>query len=76
MKNELIYIPVKEALYSQELGYYCSFGIEVIEQGLPRLKVTDISTDGDFVAELAQRCTVGQLDPIHLYDVIEDSLGI
>ena len=76
MKNELIYIPVKETLYSQELGHYCSFGIEVIEQGSLRLKVADISTDGDFVAELVQRCSVGQLDPIHLYDVIEDSLGI
>lgn len=76
MKHDFIYIPVKESLCSQELGRCFSFGIEVQEQGLPCLKVADISTDESFVAKLARRCTSGQLDPIHLFDVIEDSLGI
>ena len=76
MKHNSIYIPVKESLYSQELGRYFSFGIEVQEQGPQRLKVSDISTNESFVAELARRCTSGQLDPIHLYDVVEDSLEI
>ena len=76
MKRDFIYIPVKESLFSQELGSYCSFGMEVIENGVLHSKISDVSTDENFVAALARKCTAGELDPVHLPDVIEDSLGI
>lgn len=37
--------------------------------------IPDISCDKDFVEELAQRCTTGQLDPMHLLDVVLDALS-
>lgn len=75
MKSDFSYIPVKEDLFSRELGHYISFGIEALEHGSLCRRISDISTDEDFVAALARKCTSGQLDPIHLLDVIEDSLG-
>jgi len=75
MKRDFIYIPVKESLFSRELGSYCSFGMEVMENGALHSQISDVSTDENFVAELANHCTEGQLDPVHLPDVMEDSLG-
>lgn len=74
-KHDLIYIPVKDSLFSQEFGHYFSFGIEVFEHDSLCMKVSDISTDVSFVTTLARQCTCGKLDPVHLYNVIEDSLG-
>ena len=37
-------------------------------------KVSDVSTDPVFVENLAARCTAGQLEPVHLMDIIEDAL--
>ena len=75
MKANFVYLPIKEILFTQELGQYCTYGIEVLERGVLHSKISDISTDKNFVADLARRCTLGQLDPIHLLDVIEDLLG-
>lgn len=36
---------------------------------------SDVPTDEAFAAQLAQRCTTAQLDPVHLKDVALDSIG-
>ena len=36
--------------------------------------IPDISCSRDFVEALAKRCTEGQLNPIHLLDVVLDAL--
>ena len=36
--------------------------------------VEDVSPNSQFVAELAEKCTKGQLSSLHLLDVIMDSL--
>ena len=72
------YIPVSEELSSPILGQYHSFGIaaqkEVAGHWQTCCQVPDISTDPIFVENLAARCTAGQLEPVHLLDVIEDAL--
>ena len=72
------YIPVSEELSSPLLGQYHSFGIaaqkEVAGHWQTCCQVADISTDPIFVENLAARCTAGQLEPVHLLDVIEDAL--
>lgn len=72
------YIPVSEELSSPILGQYHSFGIaaqkEVAGHWQTCCRVSDISTDPIFVENLAARCTAGQLEPVHLLDVIEDAL--
>lgn len=73
------YLPVEERLYSPYLGRYRSFGIAAFKVcGEQREQVaftSDVSTDEAFAAQLAQRCTVAQLNPVHLKDVVLDSIG-
>ena len=73
--HNFAYIPVEEELFSQELGNYRSCGMEVFENGSLHYKVSDISADENLMRVLARRCTDGLLDPIRLFDVIEDRLG-
>ena len=72
------YISVSEELSSPILGQYHSFGIaaqeEVAGHWRQICQVSDVSTDPIFVENLAARCTAGQLEPVHLLDVIEDAL--
>lgn len=69
----LQYIPVREELCTPELGTYVSYGIRaVLASGEEAASVSDISTDLAFVQRLAALCTLGQLSPIHLRDVVED----
>lgn len=69
------YFPFPESLQSDEFGAYISFGIKVFDSsGREIASVSDVSVNKEFVADLCRRCTLYQLYPIHLYDVIEDHL--
>lgn len=72
------YVPFEESLFSLSIGIYRSFGIAILQfvnHGWKQIdSISDVSTDYDFVATLAQRCTRGQLYPVHLIDVIQDSI--
>lgn len=69
------YIPFKEILHSDEFGNYISFGIKVINNCENELlSVSDVTPDEQLAVSLCNECTQGQLDPIHLYDVIDDIL--
>ena len=72
------YALISEKLFSSELGRYRSFGIRAFQKtecGWREVAfVSDVSTDRAAVEQLARRCTDGQLDPIHLLDVVEDAL--
>lgn len=69
------YIPFKEELHSDELGFYTSFGINIIDSSNNLIaSISDISINESFVSALCDRYTLYQLDPIHFFDVIEDSL--
>jgi len=37
--------------------------------------IKDISGDKKFVTDLAQNCSLGQLDPIHMLDVVLDAIS-
>mgnify|MGYP003363718656 CR=1 FL=1 len=67
---------VRQEFDSPELGRYTSYGIAAVTMPaqIQLAFVADVSTSKDFVAELADRCTKGQLDPTQLMDVILDSL--
>lgn len=70
------YVPFEESLQSDELGSYISFGIKAVDSSNRiTTSVSDVSTDEAFVADLCNRCTLQQLNPIHLLDVIEDNIG-
>lgn len=68
------YVPVKELLYSDELGSYTAFGIRVLDHSNKTIAlVSDISTDHLFVSDLCDRFTLHQLSFIHLFDALDDS---
>ncbi|MBR6656826.1 MAG: hypothetical protein IKL18_01480 [Oscillospiraceae bacterium] len=69
------YIPFEEALFSDDLGPYKSFGIRIIDFGGKTVaSISDVSADYKFIADLCELCTLHQLDPIHLADIIEDRI--
>ena len=75
-RNKVIeYKLVEETLFSQELGrYYRTYGIAVFENGKQTELVSDVSLDHTDVESLVSKCNKYGLEPIHLYDVIEDLL--
>lgn len=74
----LLYFPVRESLFSSEIGNYRAFGIAAVSVSGRGWKqaafVSDVSVSFLFTAGLALRCTLGQLDPVHLEDVVEDEI--
>lgn len=72
-----LYWVKKQRLFDPDLGEYISFGIGVwdLRTGAkPLIFISDVSTDGKAVLNLAIRCTLGRLEPCHLIDVVEDFL--
>lgn len=69
------YEVTEELMESEELGDYVTFGIAVYSGKEEVMRVRDVSTDLDAVRDLAERCTSGELAPVHLFDVIEDFLA-
>ena len=73
------YCLVEEKLCSPWAGDYVTYGIEAWRQANSDWELafffSDICTDELFVKRLAERCTKGQLDPIHLPCVVEDALA-
>ena len=69
------YVPFREELYSDELRCYTSFGIRVKDsQNNILFTVSDVFTKYSFAKRVCHKFTTEQLDPIHLYEVIEDLL--
>ena len=71
-----LYQKFKENLSSPYIGKYVSFGIVVFyilyKQKTELLRISDISVDEEKVENISELCTQEQLDPIHIYDIIED----
>ena len=75
----LEYRIVQEELVSPYMGTYQTYGIAAFERTgetlVQRAFVSDVSTDEQFAATLAERCTAAQLDPRQLEDVVRDELN-
>lgn len=68
------YLPVLEALRSEALGDYVSYGIRVTREGKEINFVSDVTTDREAIEYLCAICTEKGLSVDHLMDVIEDFL--
>lgn len=78
--NYYFYFPVKQTQDSLEMNRkYVTYGIDVFQISNDHTReidfCSDVSLDRDYVVALAYQCTVGQLNPIHLLDVILDTLN-
>lgn len=73
-----LYLPIKQQLYQEDLGNYTSYGIAAWElpamQRTPCVFIPDVTQDRKAAEHLSVQCTVGQLDPKQLEDVVEDFL--
>lgn len=71
-----LYLPVKQQLYQEDLGNYTSYGIAAWElpamHHTPCIFVPDVTPNRRDATRLSWQCTVGQLDPTQLEDVVED----
>ena len=73
-----IYKVTKESHWHSDIGYYVSYGIYVdytINSKANHIFISDVSVDYEKVKRLAEHCTVHQLEPCHLKEVIEDFLN-
>lgn len=74
------YRPVKESHYHEELGQYTAFGICAYRIGRSEtealVRVSDVFLSAHDAECFADRCNRLSLDPIHLLDVIADTLGV
>ena len=68
------YITIQGVFYHPDIGTYTSYGLKAMREGKEILAIPDVSLNKEFVESLATRCTDLQLDPIHLFDVVEDAL--
>lgn len=73
-----LYLPIKQQLYQEDLGNYTSYGIAAWKfpamQRAPCVFIPDVTQDRKAAKHLSVQCTVGQLDPKQLEDVVEDFL--
>lgn len=71
-----LYFPIKQQLYQEDLGNYVAYGIAAWR--IPSLHpspcafISDVTLDRRAAVDLCCRCTLGQLDPKQLEDVVED----
>ena len=66
------YTSVKETSYP-----YPAYGIQVAEKGDPErivMFISDVSCDQRVAERIAKLLTDEQLDPIHVYEVLDDML--
>ncbi len=67
-----------EVLKDEESMAYTAYGIVVCSvennEGKEVLRIPDVSADKSKVEELVELCNKEQLEPVHIYDVIEDCL--
>ena len=74
-----VYLVVKESLFHPYVGRYISYGIKAVDitenMQLDGVFISDDPKYLKIVLDIAQRCTLFQLDPIHLMDIIEDSIS-
>ena len=68
------YTVIAEALYSEDIGDYISYGISVHTEGGEIERISDISDEQELVKGLAELCNREGLDVIHFKDVVEDFL--
>ena len=62
----VLYLAIKQRLYHADIGPL---------RRKPAVFIPDVTTDRREARHLARLCTVGQLDPNQLCDVVEDAIS-
>lgn len=73
--NKVTYELVKEKFKDEDLGDYISYGIEVKKCNETEMHISDVFINKVEADKFIKLCNETELDPIHLEDVILDTLG-
>lgn len=68
------YVVEKEVLSDMEIGIYTTYGIAICDNGRRILEIHDVCRSGKEIKKFCSLCNRLKLDPIHIYDAIEDNL--
>lgn len=68
------YSLVEQFLSAPDIGSYQTFGIQVWQGNTMVALISDVSPDRALVERLAAQCTNGQLEPVHILDVVHNSI--
>lgn len=75
----VLYLAIKQRLSHADIGSYTAYGLAAWEipplRRKPAVFIPDVTTDRREARHLARLCTVGQLDPNQLCDVVEDAIS-
>ena len=70
---------VKEVLYSEDVGSFTAYGIGVCNNNQNEREtleyIPDVFLDQQRAEQFVILCNRLQLDPIHLFDVVEDAVA-
>ena len=73
------YYTVKESFYTEEVGSFTAYGIGVRENDQCNKKtlqyIPNVFLDRQKAERLAAMCNHLKLDPLHLFDVVEDAVS-
>ena len=73
------YYTVKESFYTEEVGSFTAYGIGVCENEKSNRKtleyIPNVFLDRQKAERLAAMCNHLKLDPLHLFDVVEDAVS-
>ena len=70
----LEYKVISETSTHPDIGSFDTFGLEVYENGTLIQTESDVSAEWDVVNRIARLCNEEQLEPVHLRDVIQNSI--
>lgn len=75
----IMFQAVEENLYQTEIGAYTAFGISALQVNKDSKEliahVSDVFLEKEKAEDFVRLCNESELDMIHFYDVIEDSLS-
>jgi len=69
------YLVMSQVLKNDDGDEYTAYGITVMSGDSMIASIADVTTNYEDILRLRRSCTENELDPIHIYDVIEDFLS-
>lgn len=71
----ITYRVIEENLQNSEFGSYVAYGISVCDEDIILNYISDVFTEKERAEKLVKLCNKNGLDPIHLREVVEDTIG-
>lgn len=75
-KHTFQYLPLAQVTRARgSKKFYPTYGLQVIADGCELFRLNDVTMDMVMMVRMANMCNEGNLEPCHLYEVIENFFG-